>query len=263
MGKLIIDKLNLYLDKKHILKDINIKLESDDTLIIIGESGAGKSVLTKLLLGSKKKNFDIRGKILLNNEDILSFSDKKWQRIRGSEIAYISQNPMAVFNEYQTIESHIVELFEDKINQSKEEYLKEFIKIMRKLRIEDSENMLKKYPFQFSGGQLQRIMFGMILQLNPEVLIVDEPTSALDFKNTKIILDLLKAFQRQHRILIAVTHDYKFASELKGKTIIMRYGEIVESGDTLEILKNPKTDYGKELIAVTKNIRYEKSDVNE
>lgn len=263
MGKLIINNLSLKLEQKEILKNISIELNSNETLVIIGESGAGKTVLTKLLLGMRKSNYNITGEISFDSENILNYDKRKWNKIRGSKISYITQNPMAVFNEFQNIESHVVELFESKLNISKEKYLEIFIENIKKLGFENTENILKKYPFQFSGGQLQRIMFAMILQLNPEILVVDEPTSALDFKNTQIILELLKEFQKNKGILIVVTHDYKFAGELGGKAIIMRNGEIVEKGNTNEILQNPITGYGKELISVGKKLRYKKSDNNE
>ena len=249
MEKLDINALKVSIDNKIILNDISFTLPKGETLIIIGESGSGKTMLSRLLIGIKPDNANINGNIFFDKKDLLKISEKEWNKYRGKKISYISQNPMAVFNPFQNVESHAVELFQSRLGLSKKECINKMIEEM------------KKYPFQLSGGMLQRIMFSMMIQLEPELLIADEPTSALDYYNTEKVTELLKNLQSQNTSLIVITHDYNLAKELDGKIIIMKNGNLIEKGNTSDMLKNPQSDYGKSLILRKRYTRYKKEGI--
>ena len=249
MEKLNINALKVSIDNKTILNDISFTLPKGETLIIIGESGSGKTMLSRLLIGIKPDNANINGNIFFDEKDLLKISEKEWNEYRGKKISYISQNPMAVFNPFQNVESHAVELFQSRLGLSKKECINKMIEEM------------KKYPFQLSGGMLQRIMFSMMIQLEPELLIADEPTSALDYYNTEKVTELLKNLQSQNTSLIVITHDYNLAKELDGKIIIMKNGNLIEKGNTSDMLKNPQSDYGKSLILRKRYTRYKKEGI--
>ena len=168
---------------------------------------------------------------------------------------------MAVFNPFQNVESHAVELFQSRLGLSKKECIDKMIEEMKKLNLPNPEALMKKYPFQLSGGMLQRIMFSMMIQLEPELLIADEPTSALDYYNTEKVTELLKNLQSQNTSLIVITHDYNLAKELDGKIIIMKNGNLIEKGNTSDMLKNPQSDYGKSLILRKRYTRYKKEGI--
>ena len=160
---------------------------------------------------------------------------------------------------FTKIESHVVELFKSRLGLSKKECVNKIIDGMKRLNLPHQEELLKKYPFQLSGGMLQRIMFAMMMQLEPDLLIADEPTSALDYYNTEKIAEILKKLQSQETALIVITHDYDFARQLGGKMIILKEGKLIESGETKDLLESPKTEYGKALILRKRYKRYKKS----
>ena len=261
MEKLNINALKVSIDNKTILNDISFTLPKRETLIIIGESGSGKTMLSRLLVGIKPDNANINGNIFFDEKDLLKISEKEWNKYRGKKISYISQNPMAVFNPFQNVESHSVELFQSRLGLSKKECINKMIEEMKKLNLPNPEALMKKYPFQLSGGMLQRIMFSMMIQLEPELLIADEPTSALDYYNTEKVTELLKNLQSQNTSLIVITHDYNLAKELDGKIIIMKNGNLIEKGNTSDMLKNPQSDYGKLLILRKRYTRYKKEGI--
>lgn len=258
MEKLNISELRIKINKKIILNNISFDLKNGETLIIIGESGSGKTVFSKLLVGLKPENAEIFGDITFDGEKLLNITEKEWSKYRGGKISYISQNPMSVFNSFQSIESHVAELFKSRLGLHRKESANRMIDGMKKLNLPHQEELLKKYPFQLSGGMLQRIMFAMMMQLEPELLIADEPTSALDYYNTEKITDMLKRLQSQGTALIVITHDYDFARKLGGKMIIMKEGELIERGETKTLLESPKTEYGKALILRKRYKRYKK-----
>ena len=263
MERLERKELNVEIKKRKILKNVSLNIKKGETLTIIGESGSGKTMLSKLLVGSKPENSNISGEILFDDENYLNLSVKEWMEKRGKQIAYISQNPMAIFNDFQTIESHVIELYQSHFQISKKECIQKIKEAFLKVNLDNVDEVLKKYPFQLSGGMLQRIMFAMMFELNPEVLIVDEPTSALDIFNTNKIIELLLNFQKENKILIIITHDYEMARKLIGKMIVIKNGEIIEEGLSEEILSNPKTEYGKQLILREKYRRYNNENYKE
>ena len=261
MKKLVIENVSKYYDKKAILSKINLSVSQNECLGIMGESGSGKTMFSRLLVGIKPDNANINGNIFFDEKDLLKISEKEWNEYRGKKISYISQNPMVVFNPFQNVESHAVELFQSRLGLSKKECINKMIEEMKKLNLPNPEALMKKYPFQLSGGMLQRIMFSMMIQLEPELLIADEPTSALDYYNTEKVTELLKNLQSQNTSLIVITHDYNLAKELDGKIIIMKNGNLIEKGNTSDMLKNPQSDYGKSLILRKRYTRYKKEGI--
>ena len=121
MERLEIKELNVEIKKRKILKNVSLNIKKGETLTIIGESGSGKTMLSKLLVGSKPENSNISGEILFDGKNYFNLSIKEWMKKRGKQIAYISQNPMAIFNDFQTIESHVIELYQSHFQISKKE----------------------------------------------------------------------------------------------------------------------------------------------
>ena len=130
----------------------------------------------------------------------------------------------------------------------KEEALERFKNALENFNLKNGDLLSKKYPFQLSGGMLQRVMIAMMMELSPKILIADEPTSALDTYNTQKVIEVLRACKDRGTRLIVVTHDYSLVKALADEIIIMKQGELIESGEAAKILENPKTDYGKELM---------------
>lgn len=260
MNQMSIKNLTLTLGQKTLLHNINIELKREQSIVIIGESGSGKTVLSKLLIGQILDNAKISGEILFENKNLLELDKKSWQKYRGDVISYIAQNPMAIFNQMQTIKSHAIEFFSSKLKISKSECISKMISALQNVNLQTPEQIIKKYPFQLSGGMLQRIMFAMMLELNPEIIIADEPTSALDSYNTNTVIELLQKFKEKKSSMIIITHDYKLLKSLADYIIIMKDGNIIEQGEASKLLDNPQTEYAKELLSPKKYVRYGVND---
>ncbi len=247
-------------DKK-ILKKINCELFEGQTLVVIGESGSGKTMLSKMLIGGLPPNAETAGTIDLAGKNLLTLNDKEFYEYRGSMIAYIAQNPMSLFNPMQTIKSHAAELFKSKLGISADEAETRLVKALADYNFEHAENLMNKYPFQLSGGMLQRIMFAMMLELAPKFLIADEPTSALDEDNTQIVISALKKCKERGIGVLVITHNYELVKELADMVLIIKYGEQIEYAPKEEVLNNPKTEYSKRLLAPRVLKRYKEVQV--
>lgn len=255
MGKLEVNNLSVNIDGKIYLNEINFVLNQGKVLVIIGESGSGKTMLSKLLIGQRPEDLsEITGEILFDKENLLTINSKMWKMYRGKEIAYIAQNPMALFNPKQSILSHAIELFKSHYEINDEECKDKLINVLKSFNLKNPEIIINKYPFQLSGGMLQRIMFAMMMELSPKLIIADEPTSALDEHNTQTIIDTLK--QSHGASMLVITHDYELVKQLADDVIILKDGSIIEQGEAKTILNNPETDYGKALLSPKNYTRY-------
>lgn len=255
MGKLEVKDLRVRIGEKEYLQGIDFVVEEGKTLVIIGESGSGKTMLSRLLIGQRPEDrAQITGEILFDGKDLIKMDSKGWSEYRGSKIAYIAQNPMALFNPSQTIFSHADELFRSHGVSGGKECEEKLIEALTAFNLKEPALIAKKYPFQLSGGMLQRIMFAMMMQLTPKLIIADEPTSALDEHNTQTIIDTLA--QHQGASMIVITHDYELVRQLADEVIILKDGKIMEQGDAETILKAPRTAYGKSLLMPKRYLRY-------
>ncbi len=161
----------------------------------------------------------------------------------------ILQNPMVCFDSLYRIENQMRETFMEHTDFSKEEIYNKLIEILERMQIRDPKEVLKKYPHQLSGGMLQRIMIGMALALNPQILIADEPTTAIDSITQYEIMKEFIRLKEQGVTMIFITHDLGVASLISDRVLVMNNGSIVDSGTFEEIRNNAKDDYTKSLVA--------------
>lgn len=247
MASFIIKDLSLVDQEESRLDRVSFTHPLGESLLVVGESGSGKTLLTKALIGIIPRNMKQTGSIHYGDLHLDSFSDKDWNAFRGQKIAYLVQNPMSMFNPFQTIWTHFYETIKSHSTLSKSECYKKALDVLEKVRIANPEAVLHQYSFELSGGMLQRIMLGIILCLDPETIILDEPTSAVDRVNREMILSLIKDLLAQHKTVITVTHDYYLARELGGNMLVLEKGKVVEFGKTEDLLTAPKESYTKEL----------------
>lgn len=233
------------------VKGISFTLEAGETLAVVGESGSGKSVtalsLSKLL--PPPPACVVEGQIFLEGLDLLRFSEKQLLKVRGSEIAYIFQEPSTSLNPFFSVGHQIAEAI--KLHRPGVKDVKaEVINALDLVGIRMPEKRFKDYPHQLSGGMQQRVMIAMGLSCHPKVLVADEPTTALDVTIQAQIMDLMQDLKEKLNMsIILITHNFGIVDGFADKLVVMYRGKIVESGDTDAVLSNPQHPYTKALIA--------------
>lgn len=236
----------------HAVKGNTITVNRGETLAIVGESGSGKSVtarsIMRLLPGNAHLGND--SKIQFEELDILSLTEPQVRAIRSTRISMIFQEPMSSLNPVYSIGSQIAEVVLIHQRVSKKEALAQALKLLKDVRIPDPEYRLHQYPHQLSGGQRQRVMIAIALANNPKLLIADEPTTALDVTVQAEILTLLKDMQTEYGLtIILITHDLTIVKKISDRVVVMRLGEVLETGITSEVFENPSHAYTRALIA--------------
>lgn len=238
-------------ENRHIVKSISFTVSQNETVALVGESGSGKSLTAYSIMRllPYPKAFHPTGKILFSDQDLLDLPLKKMTNIRGSDISMIFQEPMSALNPLQTIGKQLEEVL--KVHQlvKKQQRHSQVLELLEQVHIADPAGKYHAYPHQLSGGQRQRVMIAMALANKPKLLIADEPTTALDVTIQKEILDLLKELQGQyHMSILLITHDLRVVNYMADRVLVMQQGEIVERGQTHQVLSSPKHDYTRLLI---------------
>jgi len=230
----------------HALDDVSFSLNNGESIGIAGESACGKSTLglsiIRMLLGGKT----ISGKINLDGESILDLSEQEFdKRLRWKKIAMVFQGAMNSLDPVFTIKKQFVEV----LKQHKFEGNFENVIADALNSVSLTEDVLKKYPHELSGGMKQRIVIAMALILKPTFVIADEPTTALDVLIQAQIVNLLKKLKKDGMSILLITHDLAILSEIADKLGIMYGGQMVEYGSSYDIFKNPKHPYTQGLLA--------------
>ena len=232
------------------VKGISFDIHAGETLAIVGESGSGKSVtalsMTRLIPEPPARY--VSGEILLNGRDVLKMSPSQLRKIRGSQIAYIFQEPSTSLNPVFTIRNQIAEairLHRPEVKNINEE----IIKWLDLVGIVEPEKRMWDYPHQLSGGMQQRAMIAMALSCQPVLLVADEPTTALDVTiQAQIMTQLRELKSRLKMSIILITHNFGIVGDIADRIAVMFRGKIVEYGETKSILTNPQHPYTKALI---------------
>ena len=241
-----------------VLHGISYDLFANEILGIVGESGSGKSVASLAIMGllPPKKSVISSGEIQFKNEDLLQYTPKEMETLRGQKIAMIFQEPMSALNPSMTCGVQVEEILLQHTPLSKKEVKDEVIRLFNDVKIPTPNTAFKKYPHEISGGQQQRVMIAMAIACKPDILIADEPTTALDVTVQKDIIALLKTLQEEYKMsVIFISHDLALVSEIADRILVMYKGNIIESGDTKSVFKTPKEDYTKALIGARPTLK--------
>jgi oligopeptide transport system ATP-binding protein len=232
--------------KIQAVRGVDFHLDEGEILAVVGESGCGKSVTAQSIMGliPSPPGEIIDGNIYFNGQDLTKLSKRKMQKIRGSEIGMVFQDPMTSLNPTMKVGNQISEGLMKHRKLSRTDAREEAIKLLNLVGIPSPEERHNQYPHEFSGGMRQRIVIAIALACNPKLLIADEPTTALDVTIQAQILDLMKDLQREmNTAIMLITHDLGVVAEIAKRVVVMYAGIVVETGTVNEIFKNPKHPY--------------------
>ncbi|MFE5673104.1 dipeptide ABC transporter ATP-binding protein [Agromyces sp. NPDC056523] len=236
---------------------VNITLYRGQSLAIVGESGSGKSTTAHAIINLLPGTGQIAGgQILLDGQDISKASKREMEGIRGRKIGFVPQDPMSNLNPVWSIGFQVEEAVKaNGIASGRKEVRARAIEVLQQAGLKDADRRLKQFPHQFSGGMRQRVLIGIGLSADPQLLIADEPTSALDVTVQRVILDHLESLTRElGTTLLFITHDLGLAAERAEQLVVMYKGKVVESGPSLEILQNPQHPYTQRLVAAAPSL---------
>lgn len=227
------------------VRGISFDVNEGEVLGIVGESGSGKSVTSLSIMGLLQyPGRVVDGEILLNGEDILTYSKNQMRKVRGKEIAMIFQDPMTSLNPVYTIGNQIMEMILEHEKMSRREARARAIEMLKLVGIPAAEKRIDSYPHEFSGGMRQRVMIALALSCNPKLLIADEPTTALDVTIQAQILSLIKSLNKQFGMTtMLITHDLGVVATVCDKVAVMYGGLIMEYGTADEIFYHPRHPY--------------------
>lgn len=235
--------------KRRIVDHVGFEVYPGECLGILGESGSGKSMSLKAVLGLLDKNFRVSGQAIFDEKNLIGFSGEELRKLRGNQIGMVLQNPMTCFDPLYRIGSQMAETFAMHTDWNGEKIRKVSLEVLEQMQIHDGEEVLQKYPHQLSGGMLQRIMIGIAMALSPELLIADEPTTAIDAITQYEILEEFERIKREKKTaMIFITHDLGAISRVADRIIVMNSGRIVDQGDFHHILHHAKDPYTRMLV---------------
>ena len=240
-------KKKIFSSKSSVVKaadDVTFSIKKGEVFVLAGESGSGKTTIAKLILKSIQAD---SGKIIFESQEI-DEQKKNLQKIRMN-CQMIHQDPYDSINPRMRIGDIISEPLEIHNIGNKKQRMKRVIEVLQEVKLEPTEEIIKKYPHMLSGGQRQRIVLARALALKPKIILADEPVSMLDVSIRAEMLELMKELQKKYNIsFIYITHDLATAKYFGQRIAILYLGKIVETGPINQVLENPKHPYTQALI---------------
>lgn len=227
-----------------ILKGVDFQVYPGCCLGILGESGSGKSMSAKAIMGLLDGSFSVSGEALFQGADLLQKNREELREIRGKRISMILQNPMTCFDPLYRIGSQMTETYATHTSMSREEIYHTAVQVLETMQIRNPREVLEKYPHQLSGGMLQRIMIGLAMSMEPDILIADEPTTAIDaITQFEIMKEFVRIKQEVKAAMIFISHDLGVLAKISDEVLVMNQGQVVDRGTFQEILDHAKDPY--------------------
>ena len=238
---------------KPAVSRVSISVADGERVGIVGESGSGKSTLTAAILRSLPKGAHVDGSIRYQGQDIGELSDAKFRELRSVQIARIPQDPLASLNPVIRVGDQLRHVIQAHRSISKRDCIPIIEEALAEVGIPEPEVKRHAFPHELSGGMRQRVLIAMSLINEPTLLIADEPTTALDVTVQAQILDLLQhELDSRGMSMVLITHDIGVVTEVCSRIIVMRNGQIIEDGQTADLLENPSHPYTKQLFAAAR-----------
>jgi len=241
--------------RKNIVRDLSFDIRQGETLAIVGESGSGKSVTALSLLGLLGPRAHVSGAIDFRGDNLLPYDFERLTGLRGNDISIIFQEPMSALNPVYKVGRQLSDVIRNHLDLSPAEARDRALDLLRKVKLPTPETKYTQYPFELSGGQLQRVMIAMAIACRPKLLIADEPTTALDVTVQAQILDLLRELQAEMGMsILFITHDFGVVADIADRVLVMRHGQKVEAGTAVSLFANPQADYTKLLLSAVPSL---------
>lgn len=240
---------------RQIVKGVSLHVNRGEVLGLIGESGAGKSTIGIATMGYTRAGCRIKsGSILFEGNELFGADDETLRKMRGPRISYVAQSAAASFNPAQKLTHQFVETAVQEGVMSFAEAEGRAKELFRRLDLPDPDKIGERYPHQVSGGQLQRCMVAMAMACNPDLIVFDEPTTALDVTTQIEVLGAIKeVIEAYGTAAIYISHDLAVVAQIADRIMVLRHGFEVETGETRQMIENPKEDYTRELLSVRKS----------
>lgn len=231
------------------VNDVTIELLKGESLGVVGESGSGKTVLSRATMGLLPGTATRTGTITYNGQVISELPKDEVRELWGTGMAMIFQDPMTALNPVRRIGAQLTESLTVRLGMDKKAAKVKAVELLKRVRIPDPESMLRKFPYQLSGGMRQRIMIAIAVSCEPELLFADEPTTALDVTVQAQVLDLITELRKESNMaMILVTHDLGVVAGHTDKIAVMYAGDVVEYAPTRELFSNMKMPYTEALL---------------
>jgi oligopeptide/dipeptide ABC transporter ATP-binding protein len=242
---------------------VSLEVEAGEAVGLVGESGSGKSMTLRAILGVLPPEATVTsGRVMLDGVDLVELPKAQLNKIRGTKIAMIFQEPMSALNPVMRVGHQIAEGPQVHLGMNRAQSAERAIELMRKVGIPDPERRFRSYPHEFSGGMRQRVMIAIALSCEPELILCDEPTTALDVTIQDQILRLLARLCRESGTsLVFVTHDLPVVAQVCQRLAVMYAGEIVERGSVQEVLTKPCHPYTLGLVRSAPDVDHVRSSL--
>ncbi|WP_181183404.1 MULTISPECIES: ABC transporter ATP-binding protein [unclassified Mesorhizobium] len=238
---------------QRVLRSVSLSVQPGEVRALVGESGAGKTMIGKAVLGVLPKSVRIvEGEMLIEGEDLGRLGEKARRNLIGARTALIPQDPLTALNPSRRIGPQMTDRLVRILRWSGERADKRIRQLLDEVQIRDPERVLKSYPHELSGGMRQRVLIAAAFAAEPRLIVADEPTTALDVTVQKQILRLIAQLQRDHgTAILFVTHDLGVVAKISQKVSVLYAGKVVEEADTAQLFAAPQHAYTRALIAAT------------
>jgi peptide/nickel transport system ATP-binding protein len=234
---------------------VNLTVGAGQTLGVVGESGCGKTMLSRAILQLLPKKAKLSGRVMFDGQDLLQLAPEKLRKLRGRSLAVVFQDPMTSLNPVLTIGTQLIETLQEHLELDDATARKRSVELLAAVGIPAPEQRLAQYPHQLSGGMRQRVAIAIALSCEPKLLIADEPTTALDVTIQAQILDLLAREQRRrHMAMVLITHDLGVVAGIADRMMVMYGGRAVEKGSIDELFYDPRHPYTLGLLNSTPHV---------
>ncbi len=246
-----VERLTIALKSPHqeLVRSISFSLEEAGAITLLGQSGSGKTMICRAILGLlNTSSFQTDGDILFKGKPLLRLKEKERALYYGSQIAFIPQNPMTTLDPSRKIGVQMAEFLRLHQDMGKKAALSLYEQAMLRAGLADTGRLLDSRPYQLSGGMLQRCLIALAIAGKAKLVIADEPTTALDAIHRDRAVKQLLQLKKQGCSLLVVTHDFDVARHIGDHVLIMKEGQMVEQGSAREVLQNPKETYTRELL---------------